>query len=45
MSICGITLKAICLVKFLDTTFLLSNTDLVCSINSSIGALPPPETD
>ena len=38
-------LKAICFVKFLDFTFLPSKTDLVCSISSSIGAFPPPETD
>ena len=45
ISICGIALKAICFVKFLDFTFFPSNTNFVCSINSSIGALPPPETD
>ena len=32
-------------VKFLDETGLPSKTNLVCSINSSICALPPPETD
>ena len=41
----GIALNAICFVKFLELTFLFSNTDLDCSINSSMGALPPPETD
>ena len=42
---CGIALKAICLVKFLDTTFLFSNTNFVCCNNSSIGALPAPDVD
>ena len=45
LSICGITLKAICLVKFLDLTFLFSKIDFVWSSNSIIWFLPPPETD
>ena len=45
-SICGITLKAICLVKFTGGKVACGwNTDFVCSQSSSILFFPPPETD
>ena len=37
--------NAVAPVRFFDTTFLPCKIDFVCSINSSIGAFPPPETD
>ena len=41
----GIALKAICLVKFSEETFLLFIIAIDCSTISSIGAFPAPEVD
>ncbi len=44
-SICGIRLKAMGFGNFTGSRWSLTNTPRVCSNNSSMASLPPPDTD